>query len=579
MNTASNVFELGFAKRDITPPPNGELLFGYVDPKHRALSVAMPIHARAVVIAAPGARLLALVCLEICSVGQSLRDAILERIRKNFSDWSEDDLIVCATHTHCAPGGHYHDVLYSVASLGWYPHVLERYAEGAAAAILEARARMKPGRIRFAEGEVPVEKPVAFNRSIKSWNLNPDVTKYTFSERARALDRTMRHYRFEDTDGRFLGCVNDFAVHCTSMHRDQNATHPDNKGVAADLLEKEAGGVCLFIQGAAGDVSPNFQKFKGLVETRGTNPVDLIATAENGRMQADVAKELNEKAKSSTPLSATLKSVIEYVDMSAVEVDSRDVGGKKNCRTGPAVIGAKALLGTEEGMPTPKILFYLIVVFARISDVFASLRPRPASGSPVYLWGGDPVQGPKVGCIQSGYSEVFRSSSIHKFPFPDFADPLVAKLKSWAKKNITSRRPMTPQILPIQLVQLGEAAWVVVPAEFTTMSGRRLKASVLKDFEGQRKAAGVLPARAMLIGYANSYSGYVTTPEEYQCQAYEGASTHFGQWTQPAYQTLFRRLVNEISMETRPARSTILQPLRPTAEELEHMRAAELGFS
>lgn len=572
--SSRDVFEIGFAKRDITPPPKGELLFGYVDPNHRALSVGMPIHARAVVIKAPGARPFGLVCLEICSVAQAVRDAILERVRRRFAEWSEDDLIVCATHTHCAPGGHYHDVLYSVASLGWYPHVLERYADGAADAVIEAATSLKPGRIRYAEGVVPVEKPVAFNRSIAAWNRNPDVTKYTFTERARALDRTMRHYRFEDLDGRFLGCVNDFAVHCTSMHRDQHMIHSDNKGVAADLLEKEAGGTCLFIQGAAGDVSPNFQRFRGLMETRGTNRDDLVSTFDNGRIQADVAKELNEKARSSAALRAVVKTAIEYVDMSAVEVDADDVGGRRGCRTGPAVIGARALLGTDEGMPTPKLLFYGIMLVARLSDLFASLRPWRA-GSPVYLWGRDPIQGPKLGCIQSGYSEVFRSTAIERFFFPDFADPLVAKLKSWARKRITSRRPLTPQIVPIQLVQIGEAAWVVVPAEFTTMSGVRLKKSVLKDFAAS--SCELKPDRAMLIGYANSYSGYVTTPEEYQRQLYEGASTHFGQWTQPAYQTLFRRLVRALVADSRPAVVKKLEPLRPTAEELEQMRAVEFG--
>ncbi|MES2965183.1 MAG: neutral/alkaline non-lysosomal ceramidase N-terminal domain-containing protein, partial [Bdellovibrionota bacterium] len=276
-------------------------------------------------------------------------------------------------------------------------------------------------------------------------------------------------------------------------------------------------------------------------------------------------------AKSSTSLPARLKTIIEYVDMSSVEVDSRDVAAKQGCRTGPAVIGARALLGTDEGMPTPKILYYLILAIARLSDVIAIVRPK-RSGSPVYLFGGDPIQGPKLGCIQSGYSEVFRFSAIERFFFPDFADPLVAKLKSWAKKNITSRRPLTPQIVPIQLVQLGDSAWVIVPAEFTTMSGVRLKRSVLRDFEGQPNA----PKRAMLVGYANSYSGYVTTPEEYQCQLYEGASTHFGQWTQPAYQTLFRKLVRTLCAENRSTRAPVLTPHRPTAEELELMRAAEL---
>jgi neutral ceramidase len=36
------------------------------------------------------------------------------------------------------------------------------------------------------------------------------------------------------------------------------------------------------------------------------------------------------------------------------------------------------------------------------------------------------------------------------------------------------------------------------------------------------------------MGYANAYGHYVTTPEEYDAQMYEGASTLFGRWQLPA---------------------------------------------
>jgi neutral ceramidase len=49
-----------------------------------------------------------------------------------------------------------------------------------------------------------------------------------------------------------------------------------------------------------------------------------------------------------------------------------------------------------------------------------------------------------------------------------------------------------------------------------------------------------------LAGYANAYAGYVTTPEEYAVQDYEGASTHFGKWTLPAWQTEFDKLAQRL---------------------------------
>ena len=44
------------------------------------------------------------------------------------------------------------------------------------------------------------------------------------------------------------------------------------------------------------------------------------------------------------------------------------------------------------------------------------------------------------------------------------------------------------------------------------------------------------------MGYANAYGHYVTTPEEYDAQMYEGASTLFGRWQLPALQQHAARL-------------------------------------
>ena len=48
---------------------------------------------------------------------------------------------------------------------------------------------------------------------------------------------------------------------------------------------------------------------------------------------------------------------------------------------------------------------------------------------------------------------------------------------------------------------------------------------------------GVLGSNAYVViaGPANTYAHYVTTPEEYAMQRYEGASTIFGQWTLDSY--------------------------------------------
>ena len=67
----------------------------------------------------------------------------------------------------------------------------------------------------------------------------------------------------------------------------------------------------------------------------------------------------------------------------------------------------------------------------------------------------------------------------------------------------------------MQLVRIGQLYLAAVPAEFTITSGYRLRRTVATEL-------GVPVENVILSGYANAYSGYVTTPEEYDQQDYEG---------------------------------------------------------
>jgi len=73
------------------------------------------------------------------------------------------------------------------------------------------------------------------------------------------------------------------------------------------------------------------------------------------------------------------------------------------------------------------------------------------------------------------------------------------------------------------------------------MAGRRLKKAVLEVLVNQHPDAEVV-----IAGLANGYSQYVTTPEEYSIQRYEGASTLFGPNTLPAYIELFTNLTRQL---------------------------------
>ena len=98
------------------------------------------------------------------------------------------------------------------------------------------------------------------------------------------------------------------------------------------------------------------------------------------------------------------------------------------------------------------------------------------------------------------------------------------------------------------VARLGQLVIVALPTEVTTMAGRRIRDSA-------RAALGDWARYVVLAGYANGYAGYVTTPEEYMLQQYEGGHTLHGRWTLPAYQ----QVVSNLSAETtRLSRSACL---------------------
>ena len=107
--------------------------------------------------------------------------------------------------------------------------------------------------------------------------------------------------------------------------------------------------------------------------------------------------------------------------------------------------------------------------------------------------------------------------------------------------------PWQPTILPTQMLKIGNVVIAGVPAEFTTMSGRRMKQMIRKQAnEATTDTKLQSNLKVVLAGLSNAYSSYVTTFEEYQIQRYEGASTIFGPHTLEAYLNQYMKLTNAL---------------------------------
>ena len=221
-------FEAGAAKVDITPP-TGYPMWGYASRKDKPCEgVLDPLHAKAIVLKS-GAGKIALVSLDL---GRAPTRDSMKRIRDVLAADKFTELFLVASHTHHGPVIELDD---------WpkdAPYVPQLEAK-LVTLIRKADAAKVPARAVFASTETPLNR----NRQ---------------SKRADApVDRELLVMRLDTLDGKPIAVAVNFAAHPT-MHPDKlmkfSADYP---GAMRKTVEAMTSVPCLFLQGAAGDLSPN----------------------------------------------------------------------------------------------------------------------------------------------------------------------------------------------------------------------------------------------------------------------------------------------------------------------------------
>src|SRR5215211_4329990 len=110
-----------------------------------------------------------------------------------------------------------------------------------------------------------------------------------------------------------------------------------------------------------------------------------------------------------------------------------------------------------------------------------------------------------------------------------------------------------PRAVPLMAVRLGSRLIVSQPGEATREVGARLRAAVL----GAAPGSGV--SRVVVSGLGNEFIQYITSPEEYDRQHYEGGSTLYG----PLESNFLREQVSELARRLARGAGTGGLPLRP----------------
>jgi neutral ceramidase len=121
------------------------------------------------------------------------------------------------------------------------------------------------------------------------------------------------------------------------------------------------------------------------------------------------------------------------------------------------------------------------------------------------------------------------------------------------KTGIPLNPDNVPKAVPLMAVRIGDGVIVTLPGEPTTEVGARVRAAV-------SAATGL--GRVVVSGLAGEFIQYLTTPEEYDRQHYEGGATLFG----PLSSNLLRAELAELSrrlVSGEPAQAAF--PFDPTA--------------
>lgn len=226
----ADALQAGAAKVDITPP-TGYAMWGY-GARHDAPSVGVldPLYGRALVIIA-GSDKIALVGLDLGRAPTRQSTATIRA--KVKAAVGIEHLFLVGSHTHHGP----------VIELDNWPKGPMPYVrdleDKLAQVIIDAARAAKPARLGVAS------KDVALNRNRHSKRADKPV------------DPELLVLRVEDKDGKPIAHAVNFAAHPTMHPAQVLKFSADYPGAMAKLMEAETGVPCLFLQGAAGDLSAN----------------------------------------------------------------------------------------------------------------------------------------------------------------------------------------------------------------------------------------------------------------------------------------------------------------------------------
>lgn len=248
---------VGAASADITPEPDDKLpSSGY---GQRGRNPMKSVHDQLycdTLVAGDGQNLIAIAACDMVMVSPDFYKKIVAGLAAE--GFTNQNVLVTASHTHSGPGGMMDNLISNVAFGRYNEKYTQRAADEVAAAIRKSRAGMRAGTLRVAETRLD---DVTRNRRDPAGSYDYDTRRfkdtYDPNNPLNDTDPTLTLLRFDGPDGKPVAILYHFATHGTVMGSTNWEFSADWIGAARKKIQAAyPGAVVLYFNGAQGDQAP-----------------------------------------------------------------------------------------------------------------------------------------------------------------------------------------------------------------------------------------------------------------------------------------------------------------------------------
>ncbi len=237
-----NHYLVGSAKTKITPNKSMPMA-GYINREHHAAGVLDDLYARALYIESPLNGSILIVSLDLIRIDNSLYDEIRHVLEKEYG-LNPDTIHVTATHTHSGP--EISTEVWNTKSLSDKEKELVMEYRGflikkITRVVGQALKNTSPSKIYVGSSEII---GVASNR------IDPNAP----------IDNEAVILVAKNLDGEIKAVIVNYACHPTILGPSNNYYSGDLAGMISRNIEEEHDTICLYLNGAAGNVSTRYTR-------------------------------------------------------------------------------------------------------------------------------------------------------------------------------------------------------------------------------------------------------------------------------------------------------------------------------